>query len=144
MKIPLYFKQVIILFLLTIIGPHALGVLRWQCSLELDGQSWQERYCWIGATLLSVMCAPFFILYQKFYFIYLEMKMNADPNNRTVIKKWEETKQLLNSHIRLELFYSKQYTGTPPITRFSGLYHSILSNKFFQTKNRIKTLYNAL
>ena len=35
--------------------------------------------------------------------------MNADPNNRAIIKKWEETKQLLNSHIRLELFYSKQY-----------------------------------
>ena len=35
--------------------------------------------------------------------------MNADPNDKAVIKKWEETKRLLNSHIRLELFYSKQY-----------------------------------
>ena len=68
------------LFLLAIITPQALGVLRWQCSLELEGQSWKERLCWIGATLLSVILAPFFILYQKFYFIYLEMKMNADPN----------------------------------------------------------------
>ena len=31
--------------------------------------------------------------------------MNADPNDRAVIKKWEKTKQLLNSHIRLELFF---------------------------------------
>ena len=97
------------MFLLTIFAPHALGVLRWQCSLEFDGQSWQEWLCWLGTTLLFVVCAPFFLLYKKFYFIYLEMKMNADPSDRAIIKKWEETKRLLNSHIRLELFYSKQY-----------------------------------
>ena len=68
----------IISLLITIAVPQFLGVIRWRCYLEQQELSTKERLCYICITILILIGSPFFLMYQKFYLFYLEMKLGKD------------------------------------------------------------------
>ena len=93
----------IISLLITIAIPQFLGVIRWRCYLDQQELTNKERLCYICITILILIGSPFFLMYQKFYLFYLEMKLGLIPNHDETVKEFEKTKRLLNLHIKLEL-----------------------------------------
>ena len=93
----------IISLLITIAVPQFLGVLRWRCYLDQQELTTKERLCYTCVTILILIGSPFFLMYQKFYLFFLEMKLGLIPNHDETVKEFEKTKRLLNLHIKLEL-----------------------------------------
>ena len=124
----------IISLLITIAVPQFLGVIRWRCYLEQQELTTKERLCYICITILILIGSPFFLMYQKFYLFYLEMKLGLIPNHDETIKEFEKTKRLLNLHIKLEL-------GLETIYQISGqlilLGLAFTEVEFFYNNNRL-------
>ena len=68
----------IISLLITIAVPQFLGVIRWRCYLDQQELSTKERLCYICITILILIGSPFYLMYQKFYLFYLEMKLGKN------------------------------------------------------------------
>ena len=59
-----------------------------------------------------LVLAPFVLLALKFRLAFLNLKMNMNLDNQELVKKWENTKRMINNHIKLELGLETIYQVT--------------------------------
>ena len=65
--------------------------------------------------------------------MYLDMKVHAMPNDEALMKKWEETKRLLNFHMKLELGLETVYQLSGQLILLAMAFSETTTNEGFKT-----------
>ena len=73
--------------------------------------------------------------------MYLDMKVQAMPNDEATMKKWEESKRLLNFHMKLELGLETVYQLSGQLILLAMSFSDTTTNEGFKTAFEVGTSY---
>ena len=73
--------------------------------------------------------------------MYLDMKIQAMPNDEATMKKWEEAKRLLNFHMKLELGLETVYQLSGQLILLAMAFSDTTTNEGFKTAFEVGTSY---
>ena len=93
-----YFK-IVLLLVLTIFIPQQLAALRLASNSPQDLHVSKK----ITFTLLLLIGAPLLMYYHKLEFMHIDEKSKVNPKDEANNLKWAKKKQVMSSHVKLEL-----------------------------------------